>query len=313
MTSRKSSAILSGSLIGGAARVAFHRDYDEVYFTGGDWSSRVRGWLAHERQAGNLNPFLGGNERLIRQTLEHSETGLRMVVNISAFALLNFLQTGLYKNLYEHPVIGGKRMGPTRERRRVDDLLDFGADAKDYYFGAVALGGTGVRFYGEYCMALKPTSVDAGTRIFDRDSYDMLVPPLSDLDEQELRDLSHILRGEWGQDVVDMLVLKLLPELRSANRLLTTGVVSELVLHDQDFVEVHYNRKIETRSIEEIRQSPDEIALESRILSRRASGFPPTSVELLWLRRREEVARAMELRGIRYRIVTLHGKGYQWR
>lgn len=293
--------------------MAFHRDYDELYFTGDDWADRVRAWLAHEQKTGNLNPFLSGNQRLIRQTLEHRETGLRMVVNISAFALLNFLQTGQYKNLYENPVIGGMRRQPTKARLRVDELLEFGDDAKDYYFGAVALGGSGVRFYGEYCMVMKPARVDAGTRVFDRDSYDMLVPPLSELDDLELREVSRILRGEWGRDVVDMLVLKLLPELRSTNRLLTTGTVSELVLHDQDFVEVHYKRKIEAQAIEEIRQSPDEIALESRIRSRRASSFPPSSVELLWLRQREEVARAMQAEGIRYRVVTLHGQGYQWK
>lgn len=293
--------------------MAVSRNYDEIYFTSDAWAKRVQAWLDRERAWGNLNPFLEGNTWLIRQTLEHRETGLRMVVNISAYALLNFLQTGSYKNLYEHPVIGGARRGPTPDRLRVDDLLEFGPYAKDYYFGAVALGGTGVRFYGEYCMVIKPETVDANTRIFDRDSYDMLVPPLSDLDDRELRDLAFILRGEWDRDVVDMLVLKLLPELRFANRLLTTGVVAELVLHDQDFVEVHYNRRINPQTVEEIRQSPDEVALESRIRSRRASGFPPTSVELLWMRQREEVARAMESQGIRYRIVTLHGRGYQWR
>ena len=293
--------------------MAFHRDYDELYFTGDDWAHRVQAWLRHEKRSGNSNPFLDGNERLIRQTLEHRETGLRMVVNISAAALLSFLQTGRYRNLYENPVIGGARRTPSPERLRVDDLLEFGAQAKDYYFGAVALGGTGVRFYGEYCMAIKPDRVKASTRLFDRDSYDMLVPPLSQLDDEQLREFSGILRGEWGGDVVDMLVLKLLPELRSANRLLTTGVVSELVLHDQDFVEVHYKGKIRPDSVEEIRQSPDEVALEARILSRRASGFSPTAVELVWLRRREEVAKAVESHGIRYRIVTLHGQGYQWR
>ena len=35
----------------------------------------------------------------------------------------------------------------------VDDKL--GIDAERTYFGAVALGGAGVRYYGEYCMVLR--------------------------------------------------------------------------------------------------------------------------------------------------------------
>ena len=60
---------------GGSERVAFHHDYDRLYFTGDDWATRAQSWLANEKQAGNHNPFLDGNERLIRQTLEHRETG----------------------------------------------------------------------------------------------------------------------------------------------------------------------------------------------------------------------------------------------
>jgi hypothetical protein len=110
-----------------------------------------------------------------------------------------------------------------------------------------------------------------------------------------------------------MLTLKLLPELRDANRLITTGTVSELALRDQEFVEVHYNKAITSRSIEEVRQSPDEVAMEARILARSNAGFPFTAVEFRWWEQRQRVIRALEKKGIQYRIVTLHGRGYQWR
>jgi hypothetical protein len=232
-----------------------------------------------------------------------------MVINISAHALLSFLAERRYRNLYEMPVIGGTRRQPSAERQRVDGLLGFGRHAGDYYFGAVALGGTGVRFYGEYCMALKTEDVGDDTTIFDRDSYDLLLPPLESQDAS----IADILRGTWGSDVVDMLTLKLLPELRDMNRLVTTGTVSEMILHDQEFVEVHKRGAIEPRAIEEVRQSPDEVAIESRIMARQANGFAPTALEVLWLRRRDEVVAALEREGVQYRIVTLHGRGYQWR
>ena len=45
----------------------------------------------------------------------------------------------------------------------------------DYYFAAVSMEGTGVRYYGEYCMVLagdaRPT---ARMQIVDRDSYEIV-------------------------------------------------------------------------------------------------------------------------------------------
>lgn len=267
---------------------------------------RVQKWLA-----GNDAPFLDGNYRVVRQIMENPESGLRMVVNISADALLSFLAARRYYNLYENPVIGGRRRQPSDERRRVDELLDFERDPSNYYFGAIALGGTGVRFYGEYCMAMDPASVHSGTRIFDRDSYDLLLSPLKD--EPNVTDLAKKLAGHWKPDAIEMLTLKLLPELRGAQQLITTGTVSEMILHDQEFVEVHREGPIFPWDIGEVRQSPDEIAMEARIQARSNAGFAPTMVELRWLQQRQEVIKALEREGIRYRVVTLHGRGYQWR
>jgi hypothetical protein len=278
---------------------------DPVYFSTDPWHARVEKWLHLEAP----DPFMDGNVRLVRQTMEHAESGLRVVINISARALLSFLAEGRYRNLYESPVIGGMRREVSPERIRVDTLLGFDRP-EQFYFGAVALGGTGVRFYGEYCMVLRPSAIHDGTQVLDRDSYDLLLPPLA----SQPPDVSVVdmLRGTWAE-VVDVLTLKLLPELRGSRRLVTTGTVSELILRDQEFVEVHKRGPIAPDAIEELRQSPDEVAIEARIAARSAAGFPPTAVELQWLERREEVVRALEAAGLPYRIVTLHGRGYQWR
>jgi hypothetical protein len=279
---------------------------DPTYFSTDPWRQRVADWLS--RSSGN--PFLDDNVELVRQIMEHSESGLRMVVNISAMALLSFLAEGRYRNLYERPIIGGSRKTPSPERRQVDSLLGF-RNPSGYYFGAVALGGTGVRFYGEYCLVLNPGAVEDTTQILDRDSYDLLLPPLSV--QASMPAIVDMLRGTWKADAVDMLTLKLLPELADSNRLITTGTVSEMILYDQDFVEIHKQGDITPTSLEEVRQSPDEIAIEARIQGRGAAGFAPTAVELLWLERRDKVVRALERDGVRSRIVTLHGRGYQWR
>jgi hypothetical protein len=86
-----------------------------------------------------------------------------------------------------------------------------------------------------------------------------------------------------------------------------------MILYNQDFVEIHRQGNFDPFALEEVRQSPDEIAMEARVQARGAAGHPPTAVELLWLERRDSVVRALEREGIQYRIVTLHGRGYQWR
>jgi hypothetical protein len=281
--------------------------FDPLYFSVASWNQRVNDWL----RGSSHYSFLDGNVSLIRQIMEQAESGLRVVLNISADALLSFFAQRYYYNLYENPIIGGARRNPSPERIQVDQLLGFGSNAKTFYFGAVALGGTGVRFYGEYCMILKPSTIPPDTQIFDRDSYDLLLPPLSNA--PSVKNIVQSLVGTWDSDRIDMLTLKLLPELRDANRLITTGTVSEMILHDQEFVEVHKQGSIYPTSIEEIRQSPDEIAMEARIQARSNAGFPPTSVELRWLQQRGNVIKALEREGIHYRVVTLHGRGYQWR
>jgi hypothetical protein len=278
---------------------------DPVYFSTDEWRDRVSAWLRSQQP----DPFVDGNLLLVRQIMEHAESGLRVVINITAHALLSFLAERRYRNLYESPIIGGARRQVSPERQRVDTLLELDPPVQ-FYFGAVALGGTGVRFYGEYCMVLHPSEIDRATQVFDRDSYDLLLPPLVSQPEEDA--IAKRLRGTWS-DVVDMLTLKLLPELRGSRRLVTTGTVSEMILRDQEFVEVHKRGPIRPDSIEELRQSPDEVAIEACIAARSVAGFPPTGVELRWLQRREEVVRALEAEGVAYRIVTLHGRGYQWR
>lgn len=74
--------------------------------------------------------------------------------------------------------------------------------------------------------------------------------------------------AQVAADGVDKLTLKLLPELRNANRLITTATVSELMLRDPEFVEVHHDDRITPATIEEVPQSPDEVALALIVICR---------------------------------------------
>ncbi|MEP6722005.1 MAG: hypothetical protein ABJA77_11200 [Variovorax sp.] len=286
---------------------------DPLYFGTQGWAQRVATWMSNANSAPSATPFLDGNVRLIRHSLMHSDaTGPRMVVNIGADALLSFLATGDYRNIYAQPVVGGKRRSPTKERVAVDGLLELEGGGANHYFGAVALDGTGVRFYGEYCMAIQPARVTADTRLFDRDSYDLLQAPLADPDPQKAGEIVSALRGQWGADLADMLIMKMLPRLPPVQHLITAGTISGLVLSDQEFVEVHLEDKILTQDIEEIRQSPDADAVEAGIVNRKRNRQSPTLVEMRWVEQRMRVRAQLLQQGVGYRVVTFQGRGYQW-
>jgi hypothetical protein len=277
------------------------------YFSGGTWKERLDAWLNAQDPA-NV-PFLTANMAAITRCLTHVESGLRMVVNISADALLGFLTSGRYLNAYNLPVVAGKQREPSPRRVRVDGLLKL-KPPKNFYFGAAAMGGTGVRFYGEYCMVLRPTQIDDKTRVLDRNSYDLLYPPLSD--RSDVDDLVKSLRGEWTADTVTMLARRILPEFVGASRLVTLGSVSDAILHDEDFLEVHKEGTFEPADLEEIRETPEDQAIQDYILSFYEHGGLPRIEELLWVLRRERIAQVLRTRSLRTRVVATAGRGSRW-
>jgi hypothetical protein len=241
-----------------------------------------------------------------------------VVVNVGVKALLALFPSGRYLNGYELATIGWPRPDDWPLRIQVDTALDLDEHT---YFAAVALGGAGVRYYGEYCLVLDIDGIDPDPKLFDRDSYDILIDPFTDLpDPQPLIDR---LRGRWPEDVYAMVLMKVLPELDHRHRLVTAGTVSEQVLKDQEFIEVHLHpdqdratdgqpRSFGPDDVLEVRESPDEVAVATRLREREADGVRLTDIEYEWLVRRESVSRVLGRKPVPTRVVTQHGRGYQW-
>lgn len=282
-----------------------------IYFMPRSWVDRLDLWMAMARDA-----FAEGNRRVVDEVVDSEGSGLKVVVNIGAHALVSFVDQGRYRNLYERPVVGADAPRTVTDPRcLVDTAVGIGADT---YFGAVALGGAGIRYYGEYCMVLVLDQVDPDPQLFDRDSYDVLEPPLHGHPQQA--DLIERLKGVWAGDRRAMVLMKVLPELAHGNRLVTSGTISEVVLKDQEFIEVHLRPPrpagqvggFGPEDVGEVRQSPDEVAVALRLRERESDGQPLTDVEHEWLVRREAAERAIRAAPWPTRVVTLHGKGYQW-
>jgi len=278
------------------------QELDPIYFDGKPWSERLNDWL--KEHAPDPEKFYLANKQAIESSILSGDTALNMAVNIPAHALLGFLMVGKYQNTYQRKshIGGAVRVNPRRER--VDKAL-FGDKANQYYFGALALGGTGVRFYGEYCMILRRGAVDRDTRIMDRNSWDIDFPPLSNYDTSEVVER---LKGEWERDAVAMATLKVLPQIRERVRLTTTGRVSEAVLHDESFIEVHKQGTFAPDDLHEVRESPVDAAIESQIVHRCENGHPPTPEEALWVMRRGHVTRSLADHRVRSRFVASSGR-----
>lgn len=279
--------------------VAFPAGFDEAYFSPLQWTKRLDQWCK-----ANANKFATANVESISRILADNRTSVRIVINIRADALLSFLAEGSYRNIYEMPMVGGQ--GPDQNRRDADQMVGTGPG---HYFGAAAMGGVGIRYFGEYCLVLKSEVVNEQTQVFDRDSYDVLFSPLQDLS----RDHIGCLKGKWGADIGAMIMLRVLPEVTQQRQIVTSGTVIDLALKDQEFIEVHLDQRIRPQDIDQVVESPDTVATETRILERVRNGRPLREHEIEWVRRRGEVLEKLDQFGIRHRVVTQTGRGYQWR
>jgi hypothetical protein len=281
------------------------------------WSQRLEAVFESEGTDG----FARANFESLQTTAQDEITGVRMVVNIPADALLNFLRSRRYLNAYSRPIVGGKPRQPSATREQVDRWL--GLDPpEDHYFGAVAMGGTGIRFYGEYCMVLRPEAVPSETRVLDRNSYDLTRPPF-DRDEDK-QPIVQMLGGTWGGELVSLVMMKLLASMRDVPWLVTLGTISDEILHDEEFVEVYRRGEFHPDDLEEIRQAPEDESVERDIEHRYSAGAMPTTEEMLWRGRRMLVAAAMAeerfeggedapSRRVRSRVVVTSGRGNRWR
>ena len=281
------------------------------------WSERLEAVFASE----NPDSFARANFESLQTTAQDEITGVRMVVNIPADALLNFLRSKRYLNAYSRPVVGGKAREPSPMRMQIDEWLGFDAP-EEHYFGAVAMGGTGVRFYGEYCMVLRAEAVPAETRVFDRNSYDLARPPFAEREDKQR--LVRILGGTWGTDLVSLTMMKLLASMRDVPWLVTLGTISDEILHDEEFIEVHLRGEFGPGDIEEIRQAPEDESVALDIEHRYRAGAMPTTEEMLWRGRKMLVASAIAeeriegedgtpTRHMRSRVVVTSGRGNRWR
>ena len=291
------------------------------------WQNRLRSTLrkARRKTRSGLN-YPSANANLVDRSLSGSgvdggvaaESGYRIVVNISSAHIPKLCQERHYKNIYDLGT--SRRTGnppkPSQKRLVVDAALQAatGLDLQKVYFAAVELNGAGMGFYGDCCLVLQREASDDSLVILDRNSYDLIREPLrSDIDrsrapEKARAEIAKALSGRLKDDLPAMAAIKVFQGRPYEGRLLTTGMISNGVLEDEDYIEVLRPASFGPDNLVEVRISASDVAVDERIRNRTLRGPVPSHAELLWSRRRRVAEGRLSNEGISIRVVTTAGR-----
>jgi hypothetical protein len=116
------------------------------------------------------------------------------------------------------------------------------------------------------------------------------------------------LQGVWPDDVIEMAACKLLDGANPTERRITSGTVSAGVLFDEDYLEVIRLESFGASSLEEIRLSAQDVAVEGRVAERLRSGPAPSFAELQWRHRRRGAERIATQVRVSTRVVATAGR-----
>lgn len=290
-----------------------------------NWNERAKA-LVKKLSGERAQEYLDANSAIIRKTVagigldsgkKSAGSGIRIVFNISSAYLGQVLVNG-YKNCYDlkatSPVGSTTKTKISMRRQTIDEaiskLSSTPTDPHKLYYGALELNGTGMRYYGDMCLVLKEGQFEDATLVLYRNSYDLDREPIrsrvSD-DPVKLAQEAQKLAGT-GASAPDMIICKILDGTPPADRLLTTGTISDGILYDEDYLEVPRAGSFGANDIAEIRTSAADVAAEGRIANRLQHGPSPSLAELIWRNRRREAESAAAQATINVRVITSRGR-----
>lgn len=292
-----------------------------------DWPNKINATQKPEQfkssLADLLRHLLSGRDPFGKAV--NSATGARMCVNIAAVHIPGFCRrsTGAnaFLNTYDLEKKGNGTWKVSGRRKRVDAALPMqGTQTPETtYFGAIELTGAGVRFYGDFAMILKPSAALKNSTILERNSFELLRPPLrtevvkrkktvtNDFD-LALGLIAQEMSGKWSADLDDIMTLKLLDAIPSRERGLTVGMLTARIIEDEDYVEVLKAGSFNAYDLQETRVSAADAGMEARIGDHLFHGPTPSIGELLWRRQRRSAVAALQAYGVATHTVVSAGR-----
>ena len=306
-----------------------------TYFNFNDtWKKRLKDQLKQNITNSWSEKFQKTNATLVKNAMKRFENGARAVANVSPTTLLAFLKSGQYYNTHDlvdpNRTAAGNapRLGssPSKKRRSVDTLISNNPPINDkrgvipiekFYFTAMTINGEGIRYYGSHGLVLRrdADAMKDNPRLIDRNSYDFRAPPLQNEIKKDAGDdftgkspIVAGLQGTWEDDLSDMVAMRLLELGITDSRRLTTGIISDEVLQDEDYTEVILLQSFVPKEIEEVRISADSAALEAKLRTRKTMGQPLTRPEQTWLDHCNDVRSELESHNIPLLTITTSGR-----
>jgi hypothetical protein len=296
-----------------------------------DWVARLEAALAALAASDpDAEAYLSANADLVLRALTGQGVdggvapggvGAKVVVNMSAAHVPAFITDG-YKNAYDLDAEAarvGEKPAVSAKRLAVDTALQsvHGDAPKDIYFAAIELNGCGVGFYGDLCLVLRDDVTERGDVVLDRNSYDLIREPLRSRIETAAgggdpgparAQQAAQMAGTLNRDAQAIAAIKVLQGRPPVQRLMSTGMVSEGVLEDEDYIEVLRPGGFAVGDLAEVRLTSAEVALDERIGSRALTGRPPSQAELLWRDNRRRAEDRLRALGVPVRVVTAAGR-----
>lgn len=225
-----------------------------------------------------------------------------------------------YQNRYD---AGGRRTGEASPdgaldaREAIDVLLGgkAGVAAESVYYGAVELNGSGVRYYGDVALILRPDRVSTDELVVDRNSFDLILAPLRSRthptghwDENAAAKVLDEIAGRWSANLANMAICKVLGGGLNPERRMTVGAISQGVLADEDYIEVIRTSSFDVTDLAEARLSAADAAVDGLVADRLRRGATPGWAELLWRHRRRRADQALRAARVATRVVLSAGR-----
>lgn len=246
--------------------------------------------------------------------------GVRPVVNMASVHVPGFCAARgrAYLNAYDlgkHVRLEALEAGADIPvRSRIDHALwqASGIAPETIYFAAAELNGSGVRFYGDVCLVLAGLAGD-DTPVVESNSYDALRPPriAGDATRVEQGDVNAEvdgMTGRWNTDLADIAAIKVLVRIGDSDRVVTTGQISDAILHDEAYVEILLDRSFDIKAVEEARSSVADTAVEHEVAEAGRLGRAPAASEFEWRNQRRAARVALVDNGRQLRTVPTAGR-----
>lgn len=288
------------------------------------WQQRLGDQVgAIKRRVARDEHYARANVNAVKQCLSglgpddsnaRATAGARLVVNVSSANVPRICREG-YMNEYE--LKGETEV--TQRRKDVDAAIEGLTRLKgsQTYFAAVSLNGTGIRFFGDVCLVLKPDCIDPEAWVLDRNSFDLLRPPVAE-DSVESTAQSRLARhvkwlqswaGQWGKNLAQMVAVRALQQLDVHGRRWTTGQIARVVMDDEDYIEVLHPRQIRIEhDVQEARLTAADAVQDYRVADQVGRVPAPRLEQQIWRLQRRRAEIALREAGVPVSVAVQEGR-----